>query len=192
MKSLFLLCLAGFCVTARAVTIDFTPIETERTTDGVVFKQLTFYYPGGFVTYEQPMHWKVRGDSSGLRLTPETQQASAQIEQSALPAPMPWDENTQKTFRAQALASAPQGSIEVAFVADEQTPVRINSQETYGVTFSYKFFGQDYQANVLFVNFENTQLRFRTVAPKKDFENIFRAFRGSLFTMQWHAAQASP
>ena len=67
----------------------------------------------------------------------------------------------------------------------KQRPSSCSLQETYGVTIGYNFLGQEYAANVLFVNLGETQVRFRTVARKDDFEKVWRAFRGSLFTLAW-------
>lgn len=53
------------------------------------------------------------------------------------------------------------------------------------MTITYSLRGEEYTANVLFANLPDTQLRFRMVARTRDFEPLFRAFRGSLFTLQW-------
>ncbi len=39
--------------------------------------------------------------------------------------------------------------------------------------------------SILYLNLPDTQLRFRTLARKEDFEKVHAAFRGSVFSWQW-------
>lgn len=171
--------------TARA-GFDFTPISSERTLEGMVFNQLLFHQDGRTISYEQPRGWTVTGDSGSLKLTPpNVSQAQATMEQTPLPAPQLLDDATSAKLAAQVLASVPAESKNVTLVAEEKNPLRINQQETYAVSVSYNFYGQDYGLSVLFANLSDTQLRFRVVARKADFEAVNRAFRASLFTLAW-------
>ena len=67
----------------------------------------------------------------------------------------------------------------------KKTRCGINQHETYEVTVLYNFYGADYQLSVLFANLPDTQLRFRTVARKADFDTVHREFRAGLFTLSW-------
>lgn len=166
--------------------IDFTPTPGERSQEGIVFKQLIFHQDGHAITYEQPRGWTVTGDTSGMRLTPpNVSQAQVTVQQSPLSVPQVFDEPTTTQLKQSVLTSAPNGSINVALVAEEQSPVKIHQQPTYAVTISYGYFGQDYESCVLFANLGDTQVRFRTVARKADFEQVHRQFRGSLFSLSW-------
>ncbi|MDQ6623253.1 MAG: hypothetical protein M3Y86_07185 [Verrucomicrobiota bacterium] len=188
MKRTILISLLGLgCAFTRLhAAIDFTPVQGEREVEGVHFKQLLFYYPGGKVSYTQPMGWNYRGDSKGFSLTPPNlAQASASIEQLPPPPAAPSPEEAIKRLHDQAVASIPAGSTDVNVIAEEQSPLHIRKQESYGVTLSYKFYGVDYRTNLLFANLEDVQLRFRVVARASDFDKVFSAFRGSLFTMLW-------
>jgi hypothetical protein len=170
---------------ARAA-IDFTPVGGQRELEGIVFKQILFHQDGWVISYEQPRDWTVTGDSASVKLAPPSvSQAQASIEQSPLPAPQPLDDATRAKLRAQVLASVPNGAQNVALVAEELNPLRISQQETYAVTVSYIFYGQAYGLSVLFANLPDTQLRFRVVARKADFDAVSRAFRASLFTLAW-------
>lgn len=171
--------------TARA-GVDFTPTGGERVLEGIVFKQIVFHQDGHPITYEQPRGWSYSGDAAGLKLTPpNVSQAQAVIEQSPLPAPQIFDEATRLQLQQRVLGSVPNGSLNVALVAEEINPVRIKQRDTYAVTVSYSFYGEDYGMSVLFANLDDTQLRFRTVARKADFEEVRRVFRASLFTLAW-------
>lgn len=171
---------------ARAGTIDFTPTEGTRTLEGVVFKQLLFHQDGQTITYEPPRGWTCTGDSSGMRLTAtQTSQAQAVLQEKALPAPQIFDEATMKELQQLSLAAVPGNASNVALVAEEKNPLKIHQQETYGVTVSYSLAGQDYEANDLFVNLNDLQLRLRTVARKADFEKVLREVRGSFFSLAW-------
>ncbi len=170
---------------ARA-EVDFTPIDSERTLEGLVFKQILFRQDGREISYEQPRGWTVTGDAQALKLTPPgMSQAKARMEQAPLPEPQIPLAAATANLAAQVLASVPNESKNVTLVAEEINPLRINQKETYAVTVSYNFYGQDYGLSVLFANLDDTQLRFRVVARKADFEAVNRAFRASLFTLSW-------
>lgn len=173
--------------------IDFTPTEGARVLEGITFKQLHFHQDGHVITYEPPHGWSCNGDGSGLRLAPaDVSQAQATVQQSALNAPQVFDGPTTKQLQQFVLGSLPAGAQNIALIAEEQTPVHIHGQDTYGVTLSYNLLGQDYEVNVLFANLGDTQLRFRVVARKADFDKVWRAFRGSLFSLFWQENPARP
>jgi hypothetical protein len=166
--------------------IDFTPTGGERTLEGVVFKQILFHQDGHTISYEQPRGWTYTGEASGMKLSPPNlSQAQALMEQAPLSAPQNFDEATAKQLQQQVLASVPNGAQNIALISEEKNPLRVNRQETYEVTVGYNFFGQDYELSVLFVNLPDTQMRFRTVARKPDFEKVHREFRASLFSLSW-------
>jgi hypothetical protein len=178
------LCLAVI-VSAQA-GIDFTPISGERVLEGMVFKEVRFHQDGHEIAYEPPHGWTYTGDAARLQLSPPgVSQAQASIEQSPLVAPQIFDEPTVKQLRQAALASVPSGAENVLLIGEEQNPLRINRQETYEVVVGYNFFGVDYQLSVLYLNLPDTQVRFRTVARKGDFEKVHREFRASLFGLNW-------
>jgi hypothetical protein len=178
---LFLAFLSG----ARA-GVDFTPTEGERVLEGIVFRQILFHQDGHTIAYEQPRGWTFTGNAGTIKLNPpNVSQAQAVMEQSPLSAPQTLDDATTAQLRRQVLASVPNGAQNVALVAEEKNPLRINQRDTYAVTVSYNFYGQDYELSVLFANLADAQLRFRTVARKADFEQVHRAFRASLFTLSW-------
>lgn len=182
--SLFLL--VGTVWSSATAAIDFTPISGERTVDGIVFKHVVFRENGAPISYDVPRGWTCTGNSTGLRLTPpDATQAYAEIVQQPLPEPQPLDEAAVEKLRAQASASVPPGSLDLTLVGEEAGNIRIKGAETYGMTQGYVLHGEEYQCNVLYANLNDTQLRFRVVARKKDFEAVFRAFRGSLFTLRW-------
>ena len=79
----------------------------------------------------------------------------------------------------------PSNASNVTVLEEENNPLQIHQQQTYGVTLAYNFLGQVYEANVLFANLGETQVRFRVVARKDDFDQVRRQFRGSLFSLAW-------
>lgn len=171
---------------AEAGPIDFVPIEETRMLEGAVFKQLRFQQDGHAVHYAPPRGWTYSGDSAGLRVRPsDISQAQATMQQAPLPVPQVFDEPTKKQLQAAAFAALPPDASEPVLVEEEISPLRIHQQETYGVTIGYKFAGQQYLANLLVVDLGDTQVRFRTVALKANFETVHRQFRGSLFSLVW-------
>jgi hypothetical protein len=167
--------------------IDFTPITGERVLEGVVFKQLIFHESGRAITYEQPRGWTYSGDSNRIRFTPpDIRQAQADMAQSPLLEPQTFNDATAKLLQNQVLASIPPGSQNVTVISEEQNPVSINRQQTYAVIIGYSLSGQEYRLSVIFLNLPNTQVQFRVIARKQDFEEVNRLFRASLFSLQWH------
>jgi len=180
----------AFIVLAQTIhgAIDLIPVPSERNVEGVVFKQLVFRETERQIerqiTYQQPTGWTYSGGKNALRLAPpEMPQVRAEIEQSPLPIPQVLDAATINLLRDQEMRRIP-GSEEVTLVLEEQSPLRFKGRDTYGLTLSYLLHGQRYTSNVLFANLEDTQLRFRVVAPTDQFEKVFKSFRGSLFTLQ--------
>jgi hypothetical protein len=183
-----------FSLASSAVgAIDLSPVKGERVLDGIKFSQLLFRDGERQITYEPPRNWKYSGDSSQVKLTPpDVSQAQAVIDQSPLAAPQVFSEETVKGLQANVLKYVPPGSLDVAIVSEEKTPVFVNGKETYALTVSYRFANQDYLMSVLYVNLPETQLRFRLVARKADFEKLQKAFRGSVFSFQWAAEKPAP
>ena len=166
--------------------IDFTPVLTERTRAGIKFPQLNFKENGRVIMYEQPRGWAYTGSSAQIKFTPpDLTQAQAEIDQTPLPAPQNFDEPTVKALREKALASLPEGSQNVAIVSEQADPVLVNNNHSYEFIISYQAFGQEFMTGIVYVNLPDTQLRFRSVARKADFEKVHPAFRGSIFSWQW-------
>ncbi len=179
--------LIGSFVSRVSAAIDFTPTTGERTLEGIVFKQLIFHQDGHPITYEPPRGWTYFGEAGRLRLTPKDfGQAQAQITQAALAEPQAFDDSTKKVLQTQVLGSIPQGAQNAVVVTDEVDSLNINGRQAYVVTVGYTQSGQDYRLSVIFMNVEKTQLQFRVIAGKKDFQQVSRLFRGSLFSLQWH------
>jgi hypothetical protein len=174
---------AGACASAG---IDFTPTVTERTLQGIKFKQLNFTDNERRVTYEQPRGWKYSGGGASIKfIPPDLALAEAEISQAPLPAPIKLDDETMKALTARVMASVPKDSKNVTVLSEDKNPFRINQQETYAVTISYTVSGQEFQRWVLFLNLPDNQLRFHVAATKGDFEKVQKAFRASLFSWQW-------
>lgn len=187
MKTLsLLLLLSSVSASSLHAGIDFTPGTSERTLAGIKFKQLNFHEKGRTITYEQPIGWTYSGGGSGIKfIPPNVPLAAGVIEQSALPAPQAFDGEYKKTLQQRTLAAVPPSSQNAALVSDESDPILVNNNSTYEVTVSYQAFGQEFMMSVLYLNLPDTQLRFRAVAPKADFEQVHNAFRSSLLSWQW-------
>ena len=180
---LFLLGLPLWCAFAG---IDFTPTISERTFAGIKFPELYFHQKDRRISYEQPRGWRYSGDSSQIKFTPpDVPQAFGEIGQTPLPAPQNFDEATMKRLQDQVLASLPPDSQDAAIVSAEKNPITIDGHETFEATVTYQLYSERYHQAVLFMNLPDTQLIFRFVARKPDFEKLHRAFRESLGSLQW-------
>ncbi|MFL6529830.1 MAG: hypothetical protein ACJ8KX_05120 [Chthoniobacterales bacterium] len=166
--------------------IDFTPITTERVLAGVTFKELNFSDDGRRITYEQPRGWSYSGRGTSIRfLPPKLVLASATIEQTPLPEPQVFDADTAERLRARTLASVSPAGTKVTLVSEQPNPVVLNNHPTYEIIVSYEQGGERLMLSVIYLNLPATEVRFRTVARKEDFDAVHAAFRGSLFSWQW-------
>ena len=186
MKSIiFLLLSVSLCSISNA-GIDFKGGTDERVLEGIKFEQLVFRDNGRKVTYEQPRGWTYVVDTGRVRFTPPgVSQAQAEIDQVPLAKPIVFDEAAAKKLQEQLLAGLPPGSQNAKVEIEEACPLKKNDYETYGVTISYRLYGQDFLTNVLYLGLPETLVRFRVTARKADFDKIHRAFRGSVFSWQW-------
>lgn len=173
--------------------IDFTPIPAERTLEGRVFPELHFHQNGRKITYDLPRDWSYGGGGARFTLVPpQVTQTQVEMQQSALETPEVLDEEAEKLLQEEVLASVPHDAQKVELAGVERNPIFINGANTFSVTVSYTFYGQEFLLNVLFSNLPDTQLRFRCVARKDDFPPLLRTFRGSLCTLAWVEDNAPP
>jgi hypothetical protein len=152
----------------------------------MVFPQLLFHQDGRVISYEPPRGWLTYASSSQLTLTPPaTGRARATIEQVSLPGPHTFDAGMIKNLRQIVVASLPAEAANVQLLSEEPNPVRIDRQDSYEIRATYSYLSQDQQISVIFANLGDLQLRFCFVADKKGFDALYRAFRGSLFSLHW-------
>jgi hypothetical protein len=166
--------------------IDFTPSAGERVLEGIKFPELYFHENGRKISYEQPRGWGHSGDATRIKFVPpDAQQAFGEFSQVPLARPQNFDDETIKLLQAGVVAALPPDSQEVTVVSAEKNPLMINQHETFEVIVSYQLYSDRFQQSVLFMNLVDTQLTFRFLARKSDFEKLHRAFRGSLCSLQW-------
>ena len=170
---------------ARAA-VDFTPTLTQREQAGITFQVLNFKENGRTIAYEPPRGWSYSGSGPRIRFTPpKVNQAFSDVDQVPLQKPQNFDEETKKALQQSTLTSVPAGSAAAGVVSETANPVMLRDNHSYEVIVSYQAFGQEFVMAVIYVNLPDTQLRFRTVARKPDFEAVHNAFRASLFSWQW-------
>lgn len=164
-----------------------TPTESVREQDGIKFKQLEFTDGKQHVTYEAPSGWTyVPQGASRLNLYPRDKvQADASIQVLPLRAPLTFDADCQKALLQQILAMIPKSAERLKVLEEEPCPLRINGQPTYGATLSYSLFGQKFQTNVLITATKDCEIIFTLTSHEADFAELQKAFRGSLFGLQW-------
>jgi hypothetical protein len=167
-------------------SIDFTPGTGERLLEGIRFPELYFHENGRKISYEQPRGWTYSGDRSRIKFVPpDAHQAFGEFSQAPLTRPQNFDEETIKLLQRAAVAALPPDSQEISVVSAEKNPLMINQHETFEVIVAYQLYSDHFQQSVLFMNLPDTQLTFRLVSRKSDFEKLHRAFRGSLCSLQW-------
>ena len=166
--------------------IDFTPSTGERTLEGIRFTELYFHENGRKISYEQPRGWTYTGDAISIKfLPPDVRQAFAEITQAPLPKPQNFDDETTKRLQDKTMTFLSPDAGDVVVVSAEVNPLMINQHETFEVILAFQLYGEQYRQSVLFMNLPDTQLTFRVLSRKADFEKLHRDFRGSLCSLQW-------
>ena len=184
-RSTITIVLAGITLTARGA-IDFTPTVGERILEGIRFPELYFHEGGRKISYEQPRGWTYIGDATYIKFVPpEVRQAFAEITQTPLPKPQNFDEDTMKSLQTKASTLLSSDAGDVVVLSAEKNPLMISAHETFEVILGFQLYGEHYQQSVLFMNLFDTQLSFRVLSRKADFEKLHRDFRGSLCSLQW-------
>lgn len=174
-------------VSSAMAGVDFTPLEGERKLCGRVFKQLIFREDGQKITYEQPHGWTYQGQGNRITfLPPKVSFASSSIEQRALPTPITLDDGTLQALQQEVLFSLPKSAQPAVIVSAELNPFKVNGHGTFELLATYQDHGAEFQTGIVFVNTPKLLLLFRTTARKSDFEKVYAAFRGSIFSWEWH------
>ena len=185
-RSLILVLASGLFIVSARADLQLTPRVTQYEADGVKSQLLAFPDGGDKkVTYTPPRGWEYAGSATKFTLRPPGKpQAEGVIEKISLGEPAVFDEQTTKKLVAEVLASAPGGSTNVTLVAQEKNLFMIGQKETFLVTISYNFYGQNYQRSTMFLNRGNEQLRFQFVSRAADFKALHMAFQASQLTWQ--------
>ena len=166
--------------------IDFTPTAGEWVMEGIKSPLLYFHDNDQKVSYVQPGGWTYTGDSTRIKfMPPNVPQAFGEMGQAPLPAPQNIDDPTTKLLQDKVIHSLSGESHDAVVVVAEKNPLMINGHETFEVIVEYQLYGERYRQSVLFLNLSDTQLTFRFVSRKPDFEKLHQAFRGSLCSLQW-------
>jgi hypothetical protein len=185
-RSIILLGVLLILSTSARGELLFTPKLSEYQLDGVKSKQLVFSDgKGKDITYAPPNGWEYSGSPIKLTLRPPNKpQAEGIISKVTLAQPVSFDEETMKRLTEEALAAVPKGSTNITLVSQEKNPLFIERKETFLLTISYTFYGENYQRSIMFLNRGNEQLRFQFVSRAADFKELQRAFLGSQFSWQ--------
>ena len=181
--------------TANAVAMDFTPRESYRELEGAHFSELLFTDGTSEVSYEPPAGWSYRGEKNMFSLwAPEKDQVDAEMAVSdSGGAPVPLDAAGMNVVRARAAAVLPRGSQQVRMVSEGKGAVMIDGQETYEAIFAYGLSGQTFETSVTLVFMGDRLMTIQVSAHPNDFAGVYRAFRRSVFSLQWHhAAEPQP
>jgi hypothetical protein len=166
--------------------VDLTPFANEYISEGIKYQRLIFREEKRRVEYNPPPGWSFHGSAERVQLTPVHKPfAEALIEAVPLAAPQPLDEKAMKALEQQFIASLPSDSQFVMVVSEERNPVLLDGSPTFEVTVSYELIGEKFLKSALFVNLTDTQLIFRLVARKDDFEALHSEFKRSILSWHW-------
>jgi hypothetical protein len=181
MKSICLALLALVPV-AGASAIDFTPRYAESVQDGFPVKRLYFSDQAQRIYLSIPNNWRVTGDGQHGTFTPvNLTQASIVLENSPISAQVAFDEKGLAAYRKAASDLLPPGATDVQIDFERANEIQINGWTSFEIAFSYRYYGQPFSKNVLFINIDkDKQIRFRVEARKENFEKLYPQARAAL------------
>ena len=167
---------------AGASAIDFTPRYAESVQDGFPVKRLYFSDQAQRIYLSIPNNWRVTGDGQHGTFTPiNLTQASIVLENSPISAQVAFDEKGLAAYRKAASDLIPPGATDVQIDFERANEIQINGWTSFEVAFSYRYYGQPFSKNVLFINIDKEkQIRFRVEARKENFEKLYPQARAAL------------
>ena len=166
--------------------IDLTPTSSTYKLEGIKFPEILFHDGKKTISYDPPFGWTYSGTSTRCTLQPPGKvQAQASIELASSPQARAFDEERIKQLKASVATLLPAGAESVEITSAERDPLQINGSSTFELTIAYMFYGQGFKMSVLFLDLEDSELRFRLQSQSSDFEELQKAFRRSLFSWQW-------
>ena len=171
--------------------LNLTPLTEEYTSQGFVYRKVTFEDGDRFVTYVPPQGWEVRGSGGRVSFVPHGKQF---LEASVLALPMkepqPFDEAALNLLREAVLRDAPAGSTMAKLVSEQENSVAMGAYPNHEFVIAYQSLGRVFQRSVIYVNAPETRLVFQFSAPKAEFDQLSATFRGSLNS--WHWTERKP
>jgi hypothetical protein len=187
LRQTFLVLFLGAQLAIAGNAIEFSADLKEFTGEGVIYRRLTFRDDQRTISYLPPQGWHCSIIGKNLHLRPVDKNfAAAEIESVALDKPTPLDDSVIATVTERVLNTLPPGSQPATLIKQEPNPLPFNNNTSYEVVISYRASGDTFQRGVLFVNTATSQLLFKLTAKKADFDALYRAFRSSIGTWEWH------
>jgi hypothetical protein len=178
---------ACVCALSAAAEINLNPEQSFRELEGRKFPQLEFADGGRKITYEPPAGWEARPqDRHTLALAPPgVDVVSAKIKFFPTPGRLLLDEAQLTTFKETAHELLPPHGTIVGEPSVTANPLLLGGYRTCEVAISFLLHSQSLRMSVLFVDLEESQLRFSLISRASEFEKLHEAFRDSWFTWQW-------
>ena len=163
---------------ANAGAIDFTPQYAESVQDGFPVRRLYFAQDKQRIYLAVPKDWSVAGNGQRGTFTPAAiPQGLVTLENSPLPANLPFDEKGLEIYRKAAAEVVPSGATEITTSAEKINEVQLNGWTSFEIA----FYGQNFTRSVLFINLDQErQMRFRVEARKEHFDKLYAQARATL------------
>jgi hypothetical protein len=187
MKTLASLVACVFATTAAHAEINLSPTRSVRELEGCKFPQLEFHDGEKKITYEMPKGWEaLPRDRYTLALTPpNTAMVSAKIKFIPTQGHLVLDEAQLKYFADTAHQLLPEDSRMMAEPIITPNPLLLNDHRTCEMEIQFVLHAQRLRMSVLFVDLDDSQLRFSLISRAGDYEELHKAFRDSWYSWQW-------
>jgi len=171
-------------MTATAA-VDLTPSVYQQELDGTKVSDLMFRDGQQKILYRCPAGWSFSGGGSQLSLYTSFPLTTVEIRRLDVAEAVTFDGERLDAMKSAVLGMVPREAADVNVEFEQKNPLMINRNETFEVQLAYRCNGCAYRMNVLFLNLGRSQISFKVLARRDDFDKVMRPFRASLFSWQW-------
>lgn len=167
--------------------IEFSANLQEFDSQGLACRCLIFKDAERIICYQPPSGWICTIVGKHLYLKPPNQNfAAAEIKAVPLIASQPVDKIIAAALTEQVLTHVPEGAEDTLLVKEELNPVSLDDHQSYEVIVSYVALRHKFQRSVIFLNTPANRIVFKLTARHDIFDALYRAFRESILSWEWH------
>lgn len=166
--------------------LDLTPVDSYYVVEGIRSPDLNFHDDSKVIAYTPPGRWKPNGAGKKMTMVPpDKPQAAASITAvPATPEDLAATADNAKAYAEIATKALPRDAMKVEVIFAGVAPMRVSGYFLMQVTLTYMFFGQEFTSTTYFMPRPKEQVRFQLVCRSVDYQDLFRPFEVSLYSIQ--------
>jgi hypothetical protein len=175
------LLLSGACVAIIAAPLDFTPVEVRVREEGSSRMQQAFRDGSKHILIQPPEGWRLTGGGNEVTCVPPTGlEGFARFSNSRVKATVPFNESGLPKYRAEVVATLPNGAQSVEILSEAPDPFPFAYPEWKGleIWLSYELLGTKHTRWVVFITMSpERQICFVVDGKEKGFPEVHEGGR---------------